>query len=359
MISYNKIKSIFNSNGLRLVFILALSSCLTPIDFSTENIGGTFVVSGQISSFEDQNMIQLGLTAATDQLPLPVSGATVQLMVDNGDSFEYLEDQARPGIYLLPGIGGIPGRSYYVRITVPGGRVYESTPEKMPSSTGSVTVSYEVVKEDFTDPEGIITPENFLKLYANAIFPVNEETNYIRWRTEETFLLSPTDFPDPFGQIPPSCFVVQNADPQRITLFNGETVKTSTVENLLVASKLIDWTFLEKHAFTTYQSALTKDAYEYWRKVNILSNQVGSIFDTPPAEITGNIRNVNNPNEKVLGYFQACNEVYDRIFIYPFNLPFPLLFSNCTYDGNRATYPGRCLDCLTARNSSYYRPEWF
>ena len=60
---------------------------------------------------------------------------------------------------------------------------------------------------------------------------------------------------------------------------------------------------------------MTRDAIEYWRKVNILANQVGSIFDTPPAEINGNIKNLNNQDEKVYGYFQTVNETYHRIYI--------------------------------------------
>lgn len=359
MTSLKNIRTIFNRKGFKILWILALSSCLTPVDFTTENIGGTLVVSGQISSLADQNMIQLGLTAQTDRLPLPVSGATVRLFVDNGEAYDYVEDGFTPGIYLLPGINGIPGSAYYIQITLSGGKVYESAIEKMPMSAGEVTASYEIVEEDFTDLEGIIKPENFLKLYASATFPSTPETNYFKWRIEEAFLLSPTDFPDPFGSIPPPCFIVQNADPQRITLLNGENLESTSVDNLLVGSRIVDWTFLEKHAFTTYQTCLTKDAFEYWRKVNILSNQVGSIFDTPPAEITGNIRNVNNPNEKVLGYFQASNEVISRFFIYPYSIPFPLLMTNCNYEGNRSEYPSRCLDCPSVRNSSYSRPEWF
>jgi hypothetical protein len=46
-----------------------------------------------------------------------------------------------------------------------------------------------------------------------------------KWGIEGSFLLSPTVFPDPFNAIPPPCFVVQNADPQRITLFNGEELQ--------------------------------------------------------------------------------------------------------------------------------------
>jgi hypothetical protein len=121
----------------------------------------------------------------------------------------------------------------------------------------------------------------------------------------------------------------------------------------------VDYSFHEKHYFTTYQSSITKEAHEYWRKVDILANQTGSIFDTPPAEIKGNVINVKDTQEKVYGYFQAANQTQDRFYLLPSDFPFPLLMKSCTYDLSIIEYPSRCLDCLSVRNSSYNRPDWF
>jgi Domain of unknown function (DUF4249) len=345
--------------SVRLIYLLLLGGCLTPIDFSTERIGGTLVATGQISTIQEQNIIQLGLTADTERLPVPLSGAYIVLSDDQNQSISYYEDLNNPGTYILPDIQGVPGRTYTITITSPDGAVYESVPERMPELSGQLATHFEFVQEEYTDAEGIVSPEWFIKLYTNSQLPVTEVPAYLKWSVEEAFLLTPTDFPDPFGYIPPPCFVVQNADPQRISLFDGVKLNTTSIENLLVGSRVIDWTFQEKHYFTTYQTSLTKEAYEYWRKVNILANQVGSIFDTPPATITGNIRNPNKPSEKVFGYFQAVNQTYDRVVIFQDDLPFRLLTSTCTFDEQVYEYPQRCLDCTSIRNSSNNRPDWF
>lgn len=344
----------------RSISAIVLSSCLTPVEVETENIGGKLVVSGQISTIPEQNFVQLGLTADTERLPFPLSGADVILLSDAGQSYRYTEDFSNPGMYFLPDISGEPLKPYQIQVITPSGEIYESEPEKMPEQAGQVTTSYEFVREEFTDLEGTVSNQPFIKIYLNSTLPAGLQTSYVKWNVIESFLLSPTDFPDISGFVPPPCFVVQDADPQRVVLFNGEDVKTNTVENLLGVSRIIDWTFLEKHYFTTYQSSLTKEAYEYWRKVNILANQVGSIFDTPPAEIKGNIYNINNRDEKVYGYFQATNESFDRFYLLQEDLGFPLLVSTCTYnDRDFQNYPSRCLDCLSVRNSSYRRPSWF
>ena len=345
--------------GIKLVWLLLLSGCLTPISVETENIGGTLVVSGQISPLADQNIVQLGRTAITERLPLPLSGATVRLHDDEGATYDYTESYFVAGDYLLPDYSGIPGKTYFIEVITPEGEIYQSKPEKMPDAVGTLTTHHEFVREQYVDLEGIVSQEYFIKVYTDSDVSSTEVPVYLKWTCEEAFLLSPTDFPDPFNSIPPPCFVVQNADPQRITLVDGNEINTTSIDNLLVVSRIVDWTFLEKHLFSTYQSSLTKEAYEYWSNVNVLANQVGSIFDTPPAEIIGNVSSVNNPEEKVLGYFQAANQTVHRFGVYPYDLPFQLTVITCTYSGERRDYPTRCLDCTSLRNSSYRRPDYF
>jgi hypothetical protein len=282
----------------------------------------------------------------------------VTLFDDAGGSYQYYEDPSKAGYYVLPEVEGVPGRSYHIVVTTPEGNVYQSGVEKMPDQVGQLATTYEFVFEDYTDGEGTVSNEPFVKVYANVIVPSTEKPSYLKWNVDEVFRLTPTDFPDPFGSVPPSCYITQNADPQRIVLFDGSEVKASSIDNLLVASRMVDWSFTERHYLTTIQSSLTPEAFDYWRKVNILANQVGSIFDTPPAEISGNMYNVNDPNEAVLGYFQAANQTYDRFFTVPSDLPF-FLSMECLYNPQTLQYPKRCLECITVPNSSYVYPEWF
>ncbi len=357
----------FKKNPIKFLFFLLLSSCLTPIDFPVEIKGGTLVVTGQISTISDQNIIQIGRTATIEQLPLPISGATIQLYDDVGNVFFYEEDFQNIGRYYLKNLAGVAGRTYYITIELPDGIHYQSLKEKLPDPAIQESISYNIVKKKSTDEEGAVVVEDYIELFSNSTFLSTNNPTYLKWGVEEAFLLSPTDFPDPFGIIPPPCYVVQNADPQRIVLFNGSEVSATSIKNILVASRLIDWSFLERHYFTIYQSSITKQAYDYWRNVNIVANQVGTVFDTPPATIKGNIVREENPEEKALGYFQAINQTYSRFFVLPADLPFPLTVRSCTYDGSLAEfgisdpsdYPARCIECTTVRNSSYTRPDWF
>lgn len=349
-----------HSRAIPLMAALILG-CLSPIDFPVQNGGGQLVISGQVSTISDQNLVQVGITANTERLPFPVSGAIVILRDDFGNSFTYSEQFEKPGNYLLSNVPGFAGRTYFIEVTLADGSVYRSVPEKMPEATRIDSLYYEVVNEDVVDGEGTITNEDFVKIYTNfsLTFPAN--TAFIKWTVRETFLLTPTDLSDTFQLKPPECYIDQNADPQNVTLFDGTLVSSPSIEGQLLASRIIDWSFLERHYFTVYQSSITEASHRYWRQIEGLTNQVGSIFDAAPAVPTGNIININSPEEKVLGYFQAANQSFARFFLLPANLPSPLMIQTCNFNGslNAADYPSRCFDCINQRNSSHTRPIWF
>jgi hypothetical protein len=334
--------------------LLYLSGCLDPIEVITEKAGGEVVVSGQISTLEDQSTLTIGITADTERLPYPVSGATA-IVYEDGDSIgTYIESSSRPGKYILDERLGMPGKVYQIQVILPDNKRYWSAPEKMPLESGSVSSYYEHSREEYVDGEGTLSTKNFLNVYANATLP-SDETQFFKWMVDEVYIIVASSPPGAPVTAPP-CFVTQSADPQYFVLLDRRNLNANEIPDNLVGQRLVDETFMYKHYLVTYQSALTQDAYEYWRKVDILVSGNGSLFDPPPAKIYGNIaRSAEQGNEKIFGYFQATNQSVSRIFTHREDFPYYLNFTDC-----QGTFPPmRCTDCLSVPNSSYDQPDWF
>ncbi|OIQ64306.1 hypothetical protein GALL_541430 [mine drainage metagenome] len=83
------------------------------------------------------------------------------------------------------------------------------------------------------------------------------------------------------------------------------------------------------------QYALTTDAYNYFVLLKKNTEQLGSIFDAQPSELTGNIHCLTNPAEPVIGFVTAGSVTQQRIFIDNANLPAwqaDLPFKGCSAD---------------------------
>jgi hypothetical protein len=63
------------------------------------------------------------------------------------------------------------------------------------------------------------------------------------------------------------------------------------------------------------QYALTEGAFNYWQLIQKNTQDVGTLFDVQPTQLTGNIHCTSNPAEPVIGYINASGVQQQRIFI--------------------------------------------
>jgi hypothetical protein len=77
----------------------------------------------------------------------------------------------------------------------------------------------------------------------------------------------------------------------------------------MIANKLIKvvpYTGRTPYVVTIQQMALSESAYRYLYNLNEQITISGSIFDPPPTLIRGNVYNIDDPDEIVLGYFYTA-----------------------------------------------------
>lgn len=95
-----------------------------------------------------------------------------------------------------------------------------------------------------------------------------------------------------------------------------------------VVSNLSDRLQIE-YSILVDQYSLNNDEYSYWEKVQNLSEQVGGLYDIIPSSIPSNIYCVDDPNQKVLGYFSVSGHSSRRIFIKEQFMGLVDLYVNC------------------------------
>lgn len=136
------------------------------------------------------------------------------------------------------------------------------------------------------------------------------------------------------------------------------------------------------------QYALTEDAYNYWLLIQKTTQNVGTLFDLQPTQLTGNIQCTSDPGQPVIGYLSATSVQQQRIFIlyeqvtdwtktqaaygcdtvqisYDFNHPYNYTYPNPEYvpwyyitNGPLVLASRNCLDCTLLGGTNIPPSYW-
>lgn len=102
------------------------------------------------------------------------------------------------------------------------------------------------------------------------------------------------------------------------------------------------------------QMSLSRKAYNFWRNVDQQANNSGGIFDTAPAAIRGNLKNVNDNSDIILGYFQVSAVEQKAVYIQRNNLGIAPFGFNLS--GGSLNYDTNCEVCKENSYRTAKRP---
>ncbi|MDQ4140741.1 MAG: DUF4249 domain-containing protein [Bacteroidota bacterium] len=339
------------------LFLLALTSCIDPVNINLKPEPDQLVVEGLITNESAQSPVKLAYTQPYTQqvgvIPKPLRNATVYVEDQNNNRFNYYENA--PGNYIPESFTGVVGNTYTLTIITEGKKVYKSKPEKMLPTRPVDGLSAELRARPRVDSQGDEIIEYSFQTFVNTSDPA-EEKNYYMWRWIGTYEVhtQPQDHtkdvkgnpvPDPL----PCCAVCwiteghQNISVRNDALINGNKI----IKQPIALLPILPQNFNFKYHLRVKQYSLTESAYDFWRILTSQVTGVGSVQDPPPASVPGNIYNEDDENEIVLGYFGASAVSTDAIFIDRGEIPFPI--------------PKFILadDCRVMENSTAIKPDFW
>lgn len=310
----------------QLAFLFALflmtSSCVEEywpdIDINADQL---LVIEGKISNFPGPYTVKLSKTRAlTDLVQSPVNSAMVTI-IDNLGNQEILIEKSS-GIYEsnTTGIQGIIGRSYKVKIQLANGKVYESQFEELlnPIEVENVSVE-ESIK--FAQNNMEVDQEGY-QFYVSSKKAENSKT-YFYWEMEETYeyrsdyrivFLYDGNTYEPTEYNPLGLAQTKNKDTLRFcwkTQYFAEQFSYSTEYlSIPIVNKLplhfiafSDECLRYKYSVLVKQYTISEEAYTFLDKLKQQNNNQQALFTTQPFQIRGNVFNIEDPTEPVLGYF--------------------------------------------------------
>lgn len=314
------IKSMKNLFFIFLIFSLAtfLQECKSPyfppIPPKQTNY---LVVEGYITS-DSPTVIKLSRTRVVSQYDtariIPETNANVVIKDDHGNSYSLREDAA--GIYIMDPVFLDASFKYRLHISTSNHKEYQS--DLVPFETSPpITGTDWSLKSD-----GV-------QWYVSTKDESNQ-SHYYRWVYRETWeyhtpYISGFDF-DPvsyviFPRIDPVhiCWVTGNSS----TIVLGSSVgrKDNVVHNNLIFFPEHDERLSVLYSALITQYQLDSAAYNFWKTMQNNTENIGTLFDAQPHELTGNIHCLTDTSEKVIGYIGAGHTSEYRGFIDNNSLP--------------------------------------
>lgn len=320
---------------LVLSCMVALSGCVDrymPEVISTSK--NYLVVDGFINSSGITSVV-LSRTYAVDSkaAPLQETKANVYVEEEGGTRYRLSEDAAK-GTYISASLQLNTAKKHRLHILTAAGQEYASDFVAIQNTPSIDSVSWQETSTG-------------VSFYTSTHDPTNA-AQYYRWEYEETWEFS--TLPDLTPTIewyngklqpirvkyPDVCW--SSAKSTTINLGNTAGLSKAIISNHPVhaISRNSNRIYL-KYSILVKQHALSTEEYAYWELLKKNTEQIGTLFDPLPAQITGNIRCLNDADEVALGYVGAHSLQEKRIFIRNAELAQPRAWQ--FFSGYEGCYP--------------------
>ncbi|WP_339877837.1 DUF4249 domain-containing protein [uncultured Algoriphagus sp.] len=363
-------------HSFAIALLLILTACIDPITFETGSEPRRLVVDGFISNISFEERAYLPAPASKFYLALRwtsnvdnvkdevISGAKVSLIASDGTTIDYLWSEADQRYLILDdSFAAKEGVNYKVHIETANGAVYESDPDSVHPAPQleEVEVDYQTIVKSI-DVAGQAQLVNQRGVQVSVPLPSHSGEPYrLRWKIIPSWIFETSRLP------------VENSNQQcfATNLYEYQDIKVWEDKNGGYSRDLF---FLEtddneqvQYGFSAYitQYSLSPAGFEFWNQLAIQQQSGGGIFDPPPFSLITNIRNVNNPDELVSGYFYVAHESSIRWNLSPEDLPYNLQFIDACEPIPGVPYipPAGCSNCLEYRgvhtDITNEKPEWW
>lgn len=339
------------------LLLVGIFACVDEIKLNVDTDQRTLVVDGFVTDSLGDFRLKLSQSSVigigNDNILDPVSGASVQLMDTDGGSYPYAELADDLGVYELYTFKALRGKAYFIDITLPDGKHYQSTPQILRSSSKIDNISYEVNEETFRNNAGELITENIISAKIATDVSDAETPPFLRWRVEGEYQVQENY---PMALSPQRCYVSVNLDINDIRIFDMSQVNGGTLLEQVIAETAYDFRFGEQFCFHISQFSISEAEYNYWANIKEVIDIDGSLFDPPPGTVIGNIKNVDDPDDVAVGYFSVASVFFKRYFVNREETGFSVR-SKC--EGFFLRVPFACDNCLLLNNSTLIKPDYW
>lgn len=319
-----------------LYLLVAITSCVDNYWPKVDKYEGLLVVDGLLTNGNDTITVKLSTTSSINDIEyIPISGSEVYITDEN--QWETHLSETEPGTYIVldSSFSGQVGSSYQLHVNLPNGKNYISDtcillpPSPIDSIYGLVE-SFEV-ENDIRGLHGIQfyvdfhndQPDKYNLLWRLSGTYKYEATMDIDYTYEGSFI----PYPDPDSLR--TCW--RTTQINDIIIFTNKYLDGNAVTRFPLAYISTETKKLSiRYSLLVNQLSVSEDAFDFWNSLKEQNIDQGNLYSQQPIQIKGNMHNLENSDEPVLGYFTVAGISKKRIYVN--RPPVPFYYNICTPD---------------------------
>src|SRR5690606_30105042 len=333
---------------VKFLFIAFLSillfqiGCTEPYEIETVDYEKVLVVESTITNELKSQTVKLSRTSTLENPEiLTENNATVTVMGNNGETHSFSQDN-ESGFYVSNQMFiAQPNVAYTLKIETQDGKSYTSTSVTIPPAVEMDEVYAERIVDVNEDKDGVQVLVNTEDETGNA--------KYFRYEYDETYKITAPN-PSPFyweiinynSSSGTYEVVLTPREPEEIcysTEISKGILQTTTTElndnrvfrfPVKYLSKL-DAKIQTRYSILVKQYVQSVEAYTFYKIVKELGSVESLLSQGQPGYVAGNMISDENPDEKILGFFEASSMTSKRIYFNyeDFGLEKPPYFIEC------------------------------
>ncbi|MFA9389941.1 MAG: DUF4249 domain-containing protein [Prolixibacteraceae bacterium] len=317
-----------NKTQIVLLFSLLFTACVERYFIEDiDELASKIVIEGTITDLCEPQEIVISMSSDAKFAEFyPYSQCEVILRDSGGVLFYFEESKTQAGHYIgeIDEHSLVVGNQFKVEVKTPDGKQYESSYEEMLPCPEIDSIYYQQeqhpTSEEGNSIDGI---QFFINFEASNYFG-----HHYRWIVEESYEYhSFWPIKNYYDESNRFISIVGPADYSKFVCYKTEvvddiiTLSTSNLtQNRFAGAKLLfvdDHTqrLLYNYSILVKQISLDEKAYNYWEKTKKNNKSNGGLFTKQPGRIIGNIVNLNDSTERVLGYFGVSSVTSKRVVV--------------------------------------------
>ncbi len=338
-----------------ILLVLTVIACTVPFDFNPETFEEVLVIEGTLTNETKAHVVKISYTYPLTTNQAKVVDDAIVYIEDNDGNRTTLEG-AGNGEYKTQGnFQGLQGASYKLVVQMSDNRRYESSYEPMTISPPVDSIYSRFASLSFSDQAN---NDNGVQFFLDT-HDDTEAARFFRYEFEETWQVK-----SPYGSrwyadtssyfevseegelekhidtflvsrdVPlGTCYAYDQSNAVNIGTSANNAVNRLTEHPITFVSQSSQ-KLRTRYSILVRQYAISEDAFTYYRKLKENNESSGSLFDRQTGTVVGNIKNVNDPGEAVLGFFEVSGYTERREFFNSRDFEDPF---------RPARYPYECL----------------